>query len=291
MDFSQGPRQDGSVSFGVQDSSTVNFGDVNGSNGNPLNYSFNNKSLQNPRGNNDLEQSLTDMLEMLKPLIHQLLMLLQGEQQNNLSNNTAGGEKSGGGKGNAPVTFGDQSQPRDVSFAAQSPNSEEGISREGDMGNGQKVSSGNNVTSANGGNAPQGMPQDLWEDCVRAGEKHGVDPFILAAQAKQESSWGQDMGNGDGVMQVEAATRVENIEKFRQQAGHAYDHSSQSDQVEMAAMIMGGLGGGTQNQLEKYNGGPNWQPGSTDSFHRTTDPQGYAQKVMASAQVLRSSVV
>ncbi|AYN97061.1 hypothetical protein EAW52_25630 [Pseudomonas sp. LTJR-52] len=45
---------------------------------------------------------------------------------------------------------------------------------------------------------------------MKAGEKYGVDPFVLAAQAKQESSWGQNMANGDGVMQVEAATRGDN---------------------------------------------------------------------------------
>lgn len=58
----------------------------------------------------------------------------------------------------------------------------------------------------------------------------------------------------------------------------------------MAAMIMSSLGGDARSQLKEYNGGPNWQPGSIDSFNRVTDPQGYAQKVMASADELRGGV-
>lgn len=291
MGFSQGSYgQNGQVSFGLGDSSPVNFGSLYGADSNSLNHSFSNKSIQDPSGANNVEQSLKDILEMLKPLIQQLLMLLQGGQQHAPSNNSAGNEKGSGGKGNAPVTFGNEGQPRDVSFAAQSPSGKEGEARANDAGDGQTVKPGNGITSVNAGNAPMGMPQGLWQNCVKAGEKYGVDPFVLAAQAKQESNWGQNMANGDGVMQVEAATRSENTGMFRQQAGHEYDHSSQADQIEMAAMIMSNLGGDTRSQLEKYNSGPNWQPGSVDSFQRTTDPQGYAQKVIATAEELRSSV-
>ncbi|GGM32690.1 hypothetical protein ACFQDN_23110 [Pseudomonas asuensis] len=285
--FSQNnPGQNGAVAFGTGDSSTINFGSVNGTHSNPLNYSSGNKSAQGLKSGVDLEQSLADMLEMLRPLIQQLLMMLQGGQQHTSSDNTGGGEKSGAGKGNTPITFGNESQPN-----AQGASGGEGVPKANGSGEGQKVKSGNNISSADAGNSPQDMPQKLWENCVRAGEKHGIDPFVLAAQAKQESSWGQDMGNGNGFMQVEEATRRENADPFRQQAGHEYDHSSQSDQVEMAAIILSNLDGDTQNKLEKYNGGPNWQPGSTDSFQRVTDPQGYAQKVMATAEALRSSAV
>ena len=137
--------------------------------------------------------------------------MLQGGQQHTASNaNTGGNEKGGAGKGNAQATFGNESPPREVPSAAQNPGGKEGTQGANDARNGQNVKPGDGITSVKADSSPRGMPQDLWQDCVKAGEKYGVDPFVLAAQAKQESSWGQNMANGDGVMQVQAATRGDN---------------------------------------------------------------------------------
>jgi hypothetical protein len=137
---------------------------------------------------------------------------------------------------------------------------------------------------------PEGMSKDLWKDCLNACNRQGGDPFVLAAQLKQETQWGKDTSNAaDGIAQVEANTRQAYASKFRESTGHEYDHTNQSDQVELAQLIKVSKGGDETNQLMKYNGGDNWTPGATDSLGRTIEADSYAQKVLASAEDLRRS--
>jgi hypothetical protein len=142
------------------------------------------------------------------------------------------------------------------------------------------------------GKAPAGMPADQWQGCMEASKKTGIDPYILAAQAKQESQFGQALSGspsaGDGVMQVEPSTRQAYAGKFQQAMGHAYDHSSVKDQIAMAAVILKDKGGSATNMLEKYNGGDNWAPGATDSYGRPILADQYAAKVQASAEQMKA---
>jgi hypothetical protein len=159
------------------------------------------------------------------------------------------------------------------------------------LGNNVKSTAGTNGASAADPNEPpKGMPKDLWKDCINACDRQGGDPFILAAQLKQETQWGTDHTNApDGVAQVEASTRDAYAGKFRESTGRDYDHSSQSDQVELAQLIKVSKGGDERNELMKYNGGDNWAPGATDSLGRTIEADTYADKVLASADDLRHS--
>lgn len=137
---------------------------------------------------------------------------------------------------------------------------------------------------------PEGMPGDLWKDCIHACNRQGGDPFILAAQLKQETQWGTDKGNAaDGVAQVEASTRDAYAARFRESTGHDYDHSSQADQIELAQLIKVSKGGDERNQLMKYNGGDNWAPGALDSLDRPIHADTYATQVLTSAEELRRS--
>jgi hypothetical protein len=135
-----------------------------------------------------------------------------------------------------------------------------------------------------GGKKPARMPEHLWQYCVDAGRKTGIDPHVLAAQMERESGFGQglhgDPGAGDGLMQVEPGTRRAYADKFRQQIGHAYNHNDPKDQVALAAVIMASKGGNTWTQLVKYNGGDNWQPGARDSYGREIHAETYANAVM-----------
>jgi hypothetical protein len=144
------------------------------------------------------------------------------------------------------------------------------------------------------GDAPAGMPQDKWQHCVEAGKKTGQDPYVLAAMMEKESQFGAGLhGNspstGDGLMQVEPSTRQAYAAKFQEKMGHAYDHSSEADQVAMAGVILADKGGSTTNKLQKYNGGDNWQPGVTDSYGRVIEADQYAASVEARARELRAS--
>ncbi|RQP25549.1 lysozyme family protein [Piscinibacter terrae] len=147
-------------------------------------------------------------------------------------------------------------------------------------------------SSADAGNAPAGVPKDMWNDDVEVGKKTGVDPYVLAAQEEKESQFGKALAGspsgGDGILQVEPSTRQAYAAKFEAKMGHAYDHSSQKDQIAMAAVIEADKGGSTTNMLEKYNGGDNWAPGATDSYGRQIKADEYAASVTARAEQMRN---
>lgn len=87
--------------------------------------------------------------------------VLQGGQQRTASNaNTGGNEKGGAGKGNAQVTFGNESPPREIPFAAQNPGGKEGTQGANDARNDQNMKPGDGITSVNTDSSPRGMPQD-----------------------------------------------------------------------------------------------------------------------------------
>jgi soluble lytic murein transglycosylase-like protein len=142
------------------------------------------------------------------------------------------------------------------------------------------------------GKTPAGMPADKWTDCVDAGKKTGVDPYVLAAQMEKESQFGKALGGspsgGDGLMQVEPSTRAAYAGKFQAKMGHAYDHSSQKDQVAMAGVILADKGGSSTNMLQKYNGGDNWTPGTADSYGRPIKADEYAASVVARAEQMKN---
>ncbi|MET0350053.1 MAG: transglycosylase SLT domain-containing protein, partial [Rhizobacter sp.] len=150
------------------------------------------------------------------------------------------------------------------------------------------------ATTANAGKGPAGMPAELWKGCVEAAEKTGADPFVLAAQMEKESQFGKALAGGspsaaDGLMQVEPTTRDAYAAKFEAKMGHAYDHANQKDQIAMAGVILADKGGDTKNMLQKYNGGDNWVPGTTDSYGREIKAQEYAATVMARAEAMKGS--
>ncbi len=143
------------------------------------------------------------------------------------------------------------------------------------------------------GKTPAGMPEDMWALCVTAGKKTCVDPYILAAQMERESRFGAALGGspsgGDGLMQVEPSTRADYASRFQEKIGHAYDHGSKQDQVDMAAVILADKGGGDANMLQKYNGGDGWKPGVTDSYGREIKAGEYAESVLARAEAMKGS--
>jgi hypothetical protein len=142
------------------------------------------------------------------------------------------------------------------------------------------------------GKPPKGMPQELWNDCVDASKKTGVDAYVLAAQMERESQFGKALAGspsaGDGVMQVEPGTRSAYAKKFEAKMGHPYNHGSQQDQVAMAAVILSDKGGSTTSMLQKYNGGDNWQPGARDSYGRVIKADEYAASVSSRAAQMRN---
>jgi soluble lytic murein transglycosylase-like protein len=146
-------------------------------------------------------------------------------------------------------------------------------------------------TSASGLRKPKGMPADLWQYCVDAGQKFHVDPYILAAQMERESQFGKGLHGspsaGDGLMQVEPGTRGAYAGEFRQQTGHAYDNNNPKDQVLLAALILSDKGGDSRNELEKYNGGDDWKPGDKDSYGRVIQAGQYASAVLERAQQMK----
>lgn len=150
---------------------------------------------------------------------------------------------------------------------------------------------GENPTTV--GKVPAGMPKDLWDCCVTASKKTGVDPYILAAQMEKESRFGAALVGSpscaDGLMQVEPSTRAAYTSKFQEKIGHAYNHNNKEDQVSMAALILAEKGGSSTNMLQKYNGGDNWVPGTCDSYGREIKAQEYAASVIARAAEMRNS--
>lgn len=147
----------------------------------------------------------------------------------------------------------------------------------------------------NFGKVPPGMPEDLWDICKTVGIKTGVDPYMLAAQMEKESQYGRALPGSpsaaDGLMQVEPSTRAAYAAKFKETMGHAYDHASKSDQVAMAAVIIASKGGSALEALQKYNGGDNWKPGTTDSYGRPIEAAEYATKVLKRAEDMKAGSV
>lgn len=238
----------------------------------------NNRSVQSP-ANETGAGGIEEVINLLQSLLQALMKLMGGNNtvDSGGGNNTAGGGSGVGSSGPSG---------NDASFTQQNLAAQ--------PGNGmQKAKGSDGASTASVGNAPKGMPQDLWKDCVSAGNKFGVDPHVLAAQSKQESNFGKDLSGasgGDGVMQVEPSTRAAYTGQFQEKMGHAYNQGSQSDQVEMAALIMSSKGGDTTAQLQKYNGGDNWKPGATDSYGRVIKADEYAASVERIVQQLRNSV-
>ncbi|WP_223537021.1 hypothetical protein [Pseudomonas sp. GL-B-16] len=247
-------------------------------------------------GNNQL--SVTDLLESIVALVLRLLSKLQGAgdedsgttEQLPLRQASSARSDAVGGAVSEPaqrLPF----QSREVSHVTKQPNAGAETNIPKAIHAKSSVDAIGGASSADPNKPPKDMPPDLWKDCVSACQRQGGDPFVLAAQLKQETQWGSDMGtNGDGVAQVEASTRADNAAKFRESTGHEYDHSSQADQVEMAQMIKVSKGGDETNQLTKYNGGDNWTPGVHDSYGRPIEADSYARKVLAIAADLRRSV-
>lgn len=247
---------------------------------------------QCPPGDMQMDPQIMQMLSEL------MAMMMQNMMQNIMQmmmQNQGGGASSGEGhslSGSQPVGCG--------GGAPQSAGAPEGVGQPSGVPAGEQpasaaasgpevAASGTDTVSA--GKAPAGMPADQWQGCVEAGQKMGIDPYILAAQAKQESKFGSDLAGspsaGDGVMQVEPNTRQAYAGKFEEKMGHAYDHNNVKDQIAMAAVILADKGGSEANMLQKYNGGDNWVPGTTDSYGRPILADQYAAKVSASAAEMR----
>jgi hypothetical protein len=238
--------------------------------------------------NGDAGGLSAEIMSLLQKLIEMLNQMMGND-------GTKGDKSSSGEDGLGAVSRKQAAMPQ----APQAPQASSGPEASGAPASsggapvGQADASEGAGSTASVDSPPQGMPADLWKDCVNAGNKHGVDPFVLAAQAKQESQFGTNLkgaSGGDGVMQVEAGTRADHAQDFRQKAGHDYDHASQADQVEMAAVIMSGLKGGEHEKLTGYNGGPNWKPGDVDSYQRPIKADEYATGVQQLAAQLKASV-
>ncbi|WLG43213.1 transglycosylase SLT domain-containing protein [Pseudomonas sp. FP1740] len=241
-------------------------------------FVIHNRSVQSPANETDAG-GIQEVISLLQSLLQALLRLLGG---NNSNDGGSGSGSPSGESGGSSSPSGSHNSYTPQNLAAQPSNGA------------PKTQGGDGAARmANVGNGPKGMPQELWKDCVNAGNKFGVDPFVLAAQSKQESNFGKDLSGasgGDGVMQVEPSTRAAYAGQFQERMGHAYNHGRQSDQVAMAALIMGSKGGDTTAQLQKYNGGDNWKPGATDSYGRVIKANEYAASVKNIAQQLRNSV-
>lgn len=135
---------------------------------------------------------------------------------------------------------------------------------------------------------PSEVPANIWTLAVNADNRFGKNgdyALLICAVMKQESYFGQGLSGpsaADGLMQVEPNTRNAYSGEFQSTFGHAYNHSSQQDQVYMGAMIindMVNLGGSVWKGLVFYNGGPNWYPGATDSYGRPILAEQYANTV------------
>ena len=291
--FSQGAGQQGTgqgLSFGAVGNKEVDFSSPSEKRALQANPTSDTQGGQEAAGGG-LQAEIMSLLQKLIDMLNQMM--------GNTDGNKSKGDKSSSGNG----AIGPLSNKQAV--APQAPSSAEpsGAPASGGNGGGEPVgqagstgstgNAGGVDSTASASNAPQGMPRDLWQDCVAAGNKHGVDPYILAAQAKQESDFGTNLSGPsgkDGVMQVQEGTRAGNAQAFSQQAGHEYNHASQADQVEMAAVIMGGLKGGDRDKLAAYNGGPNWQQGGVDDYNRPIQASQYADSVMKIAAELKGSV-
>ncbi len=273
-----------SLLFGSGNGGAVNFAPpssrIEGTQGASHASPAHNCSAQPPGSEADAG-GIDEVIKLLQSLLQALMKMLGGSSADD-GDSDGGSDPVGGaaGTGSSPPSGSDASPaPQDI--AAQ-------------PGNGPQKAQGADATAstADAGNAPKGMPKSLWDECVASGKKFGVDPYVLAAQSKQESNFGKDLSGasgGDGVMQVEPSTRAAYASQFQEKTGHAYNHGSQSDQVAMAALIMGSKGGDTTSQLQKYNGGDNWKPGATDSYGRVIKADQYAISVENIARQLRNN--
>ncbi|MDH0866023.1 transglycosylase SLT domain-containing protein [Mitsuaria sp. GD03876] len=274
-------------------------------------------------------QSAADIQAKLTEVVMQILQLLISEimkAAQQLQNQQAGGgQGGGGGGGGAPAGVGGAGGPQGAGNGCR-PNGGQQAWSDTPPGGGQqawtdkppggqqawtdKPPGGQQMWSdtppaaqqtpavsdtppAVGGRGPSGMPADLWQGCQEAAKKTGVDPYLLAAQMEKESQFGKALSGspsaGDGLMQVEPSTRQAYAGKFEQKMGHAYDHNDPKDQIAMAGVILADKGGDATNMLQKYNGGDNWTPGTTDSYGREIKANEYAASVLAKAQQMKAA--
>lgn len=255
-------------------------------------------------------QSAAEIQAKLTEVVMQILQLLIGEimkAAQQLQNQQAGqggqpGGQGGGGPSSCggPQGVGGAGGPQGASNAYQPTNeyqaSQSYAPPAPPVATGQTQSpQASDVTpsSGAGGKGPAGMPAELWQGCQEAAKKTGVDPYLLAAQMEKESQFGKALSGspsaGDGLMQVEPSTRQAYAGKFEQKMGHAYDHGDPKDQIAMAGVILADKGGDATNMLQKYNGGDNWTPGTTDSYGREIKANEYAASVLAKAQQMKAA--
>jgi len=140
---------------------------------------------------------------------------------------------------------------------------------------------------------PGEVPADQWSAMVSAASRLGMPAdfaWLVAAMDKHESNFGAWLTGGspsagDGLMQVQPATRAAYSGSFSAAFGHAYNHGSASDQIAMGALIVKDMinlcGGQYRCGLLKYNGGPNYVPGSVDAYGRPIYAEQYADECMA----------
>jgi len=255
---------------------------------------------QGPGGAAEIQARLTEViLQILNLLINEIMKALQQQQQQ--LGGGGGGQGSGGG---GPSGVSGAGGPQGASNAcgpqgASNPYQPSKTDYQPQPSFAAPVTTGNSTPSLGdvsgaGGKGPAGMPAELWKDCQEVGKKTGVDPYILAAQMERESQFGKGLNgnspsNGDGLMQVEPGTRQAYAGKFQEKMGHAYDHGNPKDQIAMAGVILADKGGDASNMLQKYNGGDNWSPGTTDSYGRVIKADVYASEVLAKAQQMKAA--
>jgi len=140
---------------------------------------------------------------------------------------------------------------------------------------------------------PGEVPADQWSYMVNAASKLGMPADfarLVAAMDKHESNFGAWLTGGspsagDGLMQVQPATRSAYSGNFSSVFGHGYNHGSASDQIGMGALIVKDMisrcGGQYRCGLMKYNGGPNYVPGSVDAYGRPIYAEQYAAECMS----------
>lgn len=259
------------------------------------------QGLSPQQATTDIQAKLTEaILQILNLLINELMKAVQQAQQQSQQGGPSSPSGSGspqgvGGPQGASAPQGPQApsnayKPNDSqspAYAAPTQTTEAHAPT--------KPSQVGEVSGATGGSgkAPAGMPAELWRDTQEAAQKTGIDPYLLAAQMEKESQFGKGLARspsgGDGLMQVEPSTRQAYAGKFEQKMGHAYDHNNPKDQIAMAGVILADKGGDATNMLQKYNGGDNWTPGSSDSYQRQTQPIEYASTVIARAEQMKAA--
>jgi hypothetical protein len=136
---------------------------------------------------------------------------------------------------------------------------------------------------------PSEVPSNIWTYTVNVDNKFGKGgdfALLLCAVIKKESSFGAGLPGspsaGDGLMQVEPNTRSAYLSQFSSTFGHAYNHSSEQDQVSLGGLILNekiAKFGNIYNGLLHYNGGDYWYPGATDSYGRPILANQYADVV------------